>query len=295
MMIVQQPPNVQLSAHLRQLLAAPPYRKMWERHVRHRRSGDISQAAVARVIAEHLLDSGERPFEAGDLDRQLKDRVARALSGRSLSGATLQWIIDAFDISNTEAAALWSLFTPPPIALPAPRPMPYRNVAIHELHTLGADGLPAFHRTVQVIEAGAEPVSQYTYRFDTNTVDVQVLRGGRAGPIYDSGDGIFAVDIKFSRTVAPGQTASLEYLTTFCYREPPPCEFRRASVRQIDSLEVGIQFHPGRLPRHLHWTTWATLDGPPIPQEEMELDPEHSAHRFVQQAAASILGFTWEW
>lgn len=146
-----------------------------------------------------------------------------------------------------------------------------------------------------MIQAGSEPISQYTYRFDTNTANVDVLRGGRAGPIYDAGDGLYAVDISFNRLLEPGQTASLEYFTTFHYVEPPPLEFRRVAIRRIDSLELRVQFNPERLPSCLQWATWARLDGAARPEDELELDSDYAAHRYVGGLQAGIVGFVWAW
>jgi hypothetical protein len=97
------------------------------------------------------------------------------------------------------AAELWALRTggdpsrltvvrdafaePPPVTPPGvPR---YQTISLHEFHTVGADGLPAMHRTVHVVRA-LEPMHRYPYRFDTDAAVVEVVRGGTPGPLYRS-------------------------------------------------------------------------------------------------------------
>jgi hypothetical protein len=66
----------------------------------------LSQSAAAQVIAEHLWDSGERSDAETGLPRGLKDRVHRTLRGEALSGETLSWLIDAFQMTDQDALAL---------------------------------------------------------------------------------------------------------------------------------------------------------------------------------------------
>lgn len=71
-----------------------------------RTSEGINNAAVARVIAEYLWESGLRPDTDTELPRKLRDRVGRALSGTSLSVETLNWFIDAFQLEPALAENL---------------------------------------------------------------------------------------------------------------------------------------------------------------------------------------------
>ena len=99
--------------HLCALLAAPgPYRTRWLRHVTRTTPGRVNQAAVARVLAEWLWQHGEHPD--GDLlPRALRDRVSRALGGRSLSAPTLRLFVAAFAMSAADEAVLWELADTP--------------------------------------------------------------------------------------------------------------------------------------------------------------------------------------
>src|SRR5690349_20258332 len=70
-----------VAALLRELLVGDErYRRQWQECSR-RRSSSLNQAAVARVLALHLWDHGERSDTAVSLPRELKDRVSRALNG----------------------------------------------------------------------------------------------------------------------------------------------------------------------------------------------------------------------
>ena len=92
------------SDYLRQLLLKPgSYRQSWERHVVRARQGTINQLAVAEVLARHASvratgQAAAGPSAGPDLvngerapisPHQLKDTVARALSGRLLSRPAL--------------------------------------------------------------------------------------------------------------------------------------------------------------------------------------------------------------
>ncbi|MFC8455071.1 hypothetical protein [Kitasatospora sp. NPDC057223] len=100
--------------HLAALLAAPgPYRARWLRHVTRATPGRINQAAVTRVLAEWLWQHGEHP-DSDLLPRALRDRVSRALGGRSLSAPTLRLFVAAFAMSAADESALWELADHPP-------------------------------------------------------------------------------------------------------------------------------------------------------------------------------------
>ena len=68
---------------LHELLAQQgPYRRLWERDVVRSRPGEITQLAVAQVLARYLWSHPRAAGDADALPRQLKDTVARALSAR---------------------------------------------------------------------------------------------------------------------------------------------------------------------------------------------------------------------
>jgi hypothetical protein len=89
------------ASYLRELLYRPGRcRRLWEQHAVRIRAGEINQLAVAETLASWLWS---HPREAGDgevVARQLKDTVARSLTGRLLSRGTLALFIDAFGFTD---------------------------------------------------------------------------------------------------------------------------------------------------------------------------------------------------
>jgi hypothetical protein len=107
----QRDSNIQATcALLRTLLTDElTYRRRW-RARSDRTSGMLNQAAVAKVMERHLWDTGEYD-DMSSIARMLKDRVSRALAGKVLSSETLTWIIDAFDMAESDRDRLWALFS----------------------------------------------------------------------------------------------------------------------------------------------------------------------------------------
>ena len=293
------------AAHLRRLLEEhPPYVERWRVHARQ--ATQLNQSAVARVLAAHLWDTGEADERDVDVPRRLKDLVSRALAGRNLSARTLTWFVEAFDMNRHDAGRLWALRlgTGHKTLLPVVRgharpPEPqlasrHRTLSLHEVHVVGKDGLPSEHRTIQVIQATA-PLDRYPFRVDTDVVAVHVVRGGRAtGLRLDALPGLYAVDIELTRPLSVGDTAVLEYATTFAYRSPPPPEFRRAAYRRVDAVEIAVRFHPARLPQWLEWCAWGRHDDrDPVSAEPVDLDPDHGAHRYLATIENATVGFRW--
>jgi len=293
------------AAILTQLLAGTEeYRARWLRSMRRRSNRSVHQGAVAQVIAEYLWESGQAPESDVELPRRLKDTVSRALSGQVIAPTTLSWFVEAFAMSERDAERLWAAWSgsdpvgaDPAGALPAVLvpPSAYRTLALHEFHTLGADGLPHSHRTLHVIRA-LQQVRRYPYRFDTDAASVEVLRGGTAGPLYRTAvAGVFAVDIELARPLAPGETGSFEYRTVFRYREPPPQQFRRAVRRRCDNVEINVQFDPARVPSRVWWAEWAGYaDDEPVQQELVAIGPDACVHRSLETLEGRAVGFRWE-
>lgn len=249
------------------------------------------------------MDSGEWR-EDERTHRQLKDRVARALSGRAFGPETLRWFVEAFGMEDGEVERLYALVAGDPGLDLSPGWDPLRRegweadletVSLQELHVLGPDGLPSSHRTNQVVRALRDGVGSYLYRFDSCSLRVEMLRGGQAGPVRTLGAGLFGVDISLVAPLAAGQTTSLEYLTTFAYEAAPPPVFRRGVTRQVQSVEIVVKFHPSRLPSRVEWCRWDGLDEAPSAREPVQLGTEHSVHRYLSRVQRAIVGFCWEW
>jgi hypothetical protein len=294
------------AARLRELLTDhDPYRRRWEQSPQlHQHKGrEINQSMVCQVLAAYLWQAGEAEHDL-DLPRRLKDKVSRALAGSVLSNSTLDLFVEAFAMSQLHRAELWALLSGGDparvVVVPLEEAMPtrlvdssrYQTISLHEFHTVGADGLPAAHRTLHVIRA-LERVCGYTYRFDTSAAVVEVLRGGTAGPVYRTAEpDIHAVDIVFHRPLDAGETTSFEYRTLFHYATAPPTEFRRACHRPVANVELHVQFDPDLLPEAVWWTSWDRLDGPVAYEKLMESGPDGSVHQYVD-AFEGIAGFHW--
>jgi hypothetical protein len=263
-------------------------------------SSDIDYAAVAAV-----LDDGEPG--AGHVD---VDTVRRALTGTELSPATLDRFIEAFGLTGRHANRLRDVLRGSAATrvitgdalLPAELyqssgPPGYETLAMHEMHTLGPDGRPAEHQTIQVIRSTVDRLDSYPYRFDTNELTVEVTRGGRVGQrIYRMSESLYAVDILLTRPLAKGESSLMQYHTTFFYRSQPPAEFRRGLARATRDVSIWVTFHPQRLPKRIWSASWDGLDqGRILERESVELDEQRSVHRRFDVVERAIVGFYWEW
>jgi hypothetical protein len=307
------------AAYLRQLLLKPGhYRRLWEPHVVRERPGEINQLAVAEVLAEYLWSY---PRTAGDSDvmaRQLKDSVSRALSGKLLSRPLLTLFIDAFSVSDSEAERLWRLWNgSASVAVLSGRravspqlehdlrsalgPRRHQTLSLHDHIEIGPDGLPSRIRTMQVIEATVPDTDQIPYLYNTSALTLDVGQGcqGVSRQLYQIGDELFATSIILSKVLGVGETATLEYWTTFQYSgdpdDPDLRQYRRAVVGFVENFDIRVQFHADRLPSGLWWATWAGVDGAVVSQEDVSLDTQNSAHRYLRSIERTVAGFHWAW
>jgi hypothetical protein len=307
------------AAYLRQLLLKQGgYRRLWEQHVVRERPGEINQLAVAEVLARHLWSYPRHGGDSDVMPRQLKDSVSRALSGRLLSRPLLTLFIDAFSFSDSEAERLWRLWNgsgavavlsgrravPPQVEhdlRTALGPRRHQTVSLHDHSEIGADGRPSRTRTMQVIEAVIAGTSQIPYLYDTNALTLDVGQGcrGVSRQLYQIGEGMFATNILLSKTLDVGETITLEYWTTYQYPgnplDPQERQYRRAVMAYMENFDIRVQFHPARLPAKLWWASWDGIDGPVTAQEEIDLDSQHSAHRYLRSIERTVVGFHWIW
>jgi hypothetical protein len=173
----------------------------------------------------------------------------------------------------------------------------HRTLSAHEFHRVGPDGLPVSHRTVLVLRALRDGLRSYPFRFDRQEASVRAVRGARAGEPRTDEQGLTVVELLFPRPLAAGETASFEYETVFSWRSVPPPQVRRAARQPMEHVEMRVEFHPSRLPAELHWALWDGY-GPDArlrAAERVELDEEHSAHRFIEELHGHTVGFTWSW
>jgi hypothetical protein len=299
------------AAYLRELLLRPGrYRRRWEQYAERSRRGQVNQLAVAEVLAHHLW---EHPRAQGDIEvlpRQLKDTAARALSGRLLSKATLTLFVDAFGFAALEREQLLKLWegSAHVRVLSGPRAIrddkasalgrpQLKTLSLHDHHYLGPDGLPVRHRVIHVIEAVVDGLDRVPYRADTNAVTLEVGQGfsGLAGPFYQPLAELFVVDMLLAKPLAAGETATLEYSTSFHYAVPPAPEFRRIVQYFVENLDIRVEFHPDKLPGRLVWAVWDGMDGPIVEREPVDLDSQFAAHRYLRLAEKTVVGFHWDW
>ncbi len=292
------------------LLRPGRYRRKWEQYAERSRLGQVNQLAVAEVLAHYLWEHPRATGDADVLPRQLKDTASRALSGRLLSKATLTLFIEAFGFGALEREQLLKLWEgsahvrvlsgPRAIrddqagALGSPR---LKTLSLHDHHYLGPDGLPVRHRVIHVIEALVDGLDRVPCRADTNALTIEVGQGfsGLAGPFYQPITELFVVDMLLAKPLAAGETATLEYSTSFHYPLPPPREFRRVVQYFVENLDIRVEFHPDKLPSEVVWAVWDGMDGPIVAREHVALDSQFAVHHYLRLAEKTAVGFHWDW
>ena len=288
----------QASAYLRMLLLRPgDARSRWERHATRPGAGEVDADAVAALVTEVAR-------------RDVTDETRRALDGTALDTGTLRLFADAFDLDGRDTTRLRDLLdgstavrvitgeVPAAVAgLYRGGPPRHQTLALHELHVLGPDGSPAEHQTIQVIKATEDGVASYPYRFDTDELAVEVIRGGRVGDrIYRINSDLHAVDIVLDRSLAAGETILTQVRTTFRYRVPPPPEFRRGVMRATNDVTIWVRFDRARVPARVWLAYWDRIDHATVlDQRPVELDDDLSVHHRFGAIERSIVGFHWEW
>lgn len=299
------------------LLKSGAYRQSWEQYVSRERRGTVNQLAVAEVLARHLRTSPRSPADCDIAPHQLKDTVSRALTGRLLSRPALTLFIEAFGISQHEAERLWRLWNGSAaisvmrgthaVPLESERdlaralgPSLTRAVSLHDHIYVGLDGRIDRVRIIQVVEATAPNVDRIPLVCDTSVLTVEVGQGAKelSGEVRQVGSELFATEIVLARMLGLGETTSVEYWLTYRFpghQAQEEREFRRGVIRQIENLDMRVEFHPDRLPTSLWWASWDGGEGEILEQEEVTLDSQHSAHRYMRSLEKTVVGFYWEW
>ena len=307
------------ASYLRAILAQQgPYRRLWEKHVVRARSDQINQLAVAEVLARYLWS---HPRVAGDEDvlpRQLKDTVARALSGALLSQPTLTLFIEAFGISDGEADRLRRLWegsgrisvlsgqravrASTEVDLRAALgPRRHQTVSLHDYVSVGADGRVNRTRTLQVIEAIVDGLDSIPYLYDTSALTLEVGQGcgDVSGELQQISKDVYATTIPLARELAAGETISLEYVTTYRYPgnldDPHEREFRRAVMRRLENFDMRVEFHQDMLPARIWWAVWDGVDGPILEREPASLGGQYEVQRYLRSVEKTVVGFRWSW
>jgi hypothetical protein len=167
---------------------------------------------------------------------------------------------------------------------------------LHEHHYVGSDRYPRRHRTVHVIEATIDSLAMYPYMFDDPSVEVRVVHGGQVSHrLSGLPDGIYGVAIELNEPLRLGETTTLEYVSSFHYAALPEPEFRRASRRRAENIDIRVEFDPLQLPREVLWCTWDTIEGPISQQTVVALRKDHAVHRWAPYIDDACVGFRWQW
>ena len=180
-------------------------------------------------------------------------------------------------------------------------PRQHHTLSLHDHVYVGADGRIDRARTMQVIEATAQGVDRIPFLCDTNVLTLEVGQGGKelTGEVHQIGDGVFFTEILLARSLDLGETLTLEYWITYRYPGDPAAaaerEFRRAVMRQVENVDMRVEFHADRLPSQLWWAHWDGVDGDVIEREAVTLDRQFSAHRYLRSLEKTVAGFYWRW
>lgn len=280
------------AALLRALLEQPGHcRDRWLERAEKRRQGEISQAAVARVIADHLkLES----TASNPAFRRLRARVSRALSGQNLTIETITMFVSAFSISERDEKILQSA-----LKSAGSKDLSRRNykiTSLRESHFLDAQGRPSRHRLSQDIVALADGVDRIPVKWDTRSLTI-VEASGEVSDVYAQDDGMYAFDIMLSKPLLAGERASVSYTVKFGH-EHPQDEFRRHALQEIENASVEIHFDPHSIPSEVWWASWSSgLPGSrPITKERMFFERrEGIVNKSIAFAADCFVGFFWTW
>jgi hypothetical protein len=289
------------------LLSRPGYRRRWQAQTERRRSDDVSQAGVARVIALHLWESGERPDSEFTLPRDLKDRVRRALAGESLTPETLTWFIEAFGMDRRDEHSLWAAYagdrdqdTGISCTITSRRELAlrqrHRTVALFERYAISAERKIAERRTMHTITALEDGIDAYPFNHEPVIMRIEVVHGGTLGQRYVHGDGLHTDAIMLDRKLRKGDTASLEYWSFYPRHGYDATEVRRPAHGRSDNIDVALYFHESAWPRRIFWVVWPDHhEGVPVNEEPVSLDSQGRVHRFVRFIEETVVGFRWEW
>jgi hypothetical protein len=110
---------------------------------------------------------------------------------------------------------------------------------------------------------------------------------------------VFATHILLARTLQQGETTALDYWLTFRSPDGPESpserEYRRAVMRQMENLDIRVEFHPDKLPAQVWWAHWDGVEGGILGEEQVILDAEHSVQRFLRSLDKTVVGFRWAW
>ncbi|MEU5695688.1 hypothetical protein [Actinosynnema sp. NPDC020468] len=294
------------AAFLRELLdRRGRYRERWVRQVTKSRDGEISQAAVARVIVDYV---GLRGDAIADY-RKLRSRVHRALSGTSLTAETLGLFVGAFSMSERDTRDLWAKFAgaavdnvevlrtlaPPPPEAVGLRASQFEVLSSREEHFIDPHGQPERHETVQRLRALADDLGRFPVQFDTPHILV-LDASTDASDLYHSTTGSYGFDLIFDSPLRRLDEITIRYSVKLDYTAPQS-DFRRIAVRPMSNMSIAIHFSRECLPAEVWWASWRDPfpESEPMTREPVQVDRGRVSKKLSFAASSSIVGFCWAW
>ncbi|MEV0681186.1 hypothetical protein AB0I60_32180 [Actinosynnema sp. NPDC050436] len=294
------------AAFLRELLNRPGrYRERWVKQVGKARDGEISQAAVARVIVDYVrLRSGATPDY-----RTLRSRVHRALAGTSLTADTLALFVGAFSIADRDVRTLWARFAgtgseevealrtlaPPPLEAVGFQASKFEVLSSNEIHYVDENGSPMRHSMHQLLVARADGLARFPVQFDTPDIAVTDA-SHRCSELYRSTSDTYAFDLIFTKPLRHGDEVEISYEVALSY-VAPQSDFRRIAVRPMSDMSIAVHFSSHNLPSRVWWASWRdpSPDSEPLTREPVPVDESKVSKRLSFAASSSIVGFCWTW
>ena len=149
--------------------------------------------------------------------------------------------------------------------------------------------------------AGADGLDRIPFLYDTKALTLEVGQGCTelTGELFQVSDELFVTYISLAQVLDVGETATLEYWTTYQYPgdllDPHECQYRRAVMGRLENFDIRVEFHAAKLPSGVWWATWDGVEGGIIGQEPVTLDTQHSVHRYLRFIEKTVAGFHWKW
>lgn len=278
------------------------YADLWQKKAARRRARALNQAAVSRVVSRYLINAGLLGETDHDPGRGIKDRISRALTGRMLSAETLNWMIEAFDMTQEDSERLLACFygwerTTYVVTntLRSRREMisrqRHRTTSLFERYTIGVDGLTT-RRTFQTIRATEDGVSSYIFNHEPQATRVEVVHGGSAGWRHWYGGGLSSTEIVLDRPLAKSESTNLEYWTYFAPGAVRPTEVRRAAFARSENVDIAVGFEDV-VPRAAWWCAWDDhIAGECVQEECVELRG-NTIRQFASFIENTVVGLRW--
>ena len=66
-------------------------------------------------------------------------------------------------------------------------------------------------------------------------------------------------------------------------------------MRRVENLDIRVEFDPDLLPAKVWWAVWDGMQGEIAEQHAVDLDSQHSVHRYLRLVEKTVVGFHWDW